>query len=404
MTPEIDLGERAVPEEVGLSSPGLARIDRMLTTQVDEGELPGALALVYRRGRVAYTAQVGTLAPATGTPMSLDAIFRIYSMTKPILSVAALSLYEGGLLDLGDPVGRFLPELADLPVGESTPDGGYRLVTAERAMTVADLLRHTSGIVGGYFGTPWILKLYAEAGIREFDHTDAAFTTSTQDLVSALGTLPLAMQPGAHWEYGRSGDVLGRLLEVAGNRSLDALLADRVFDPLDMADTGFFVPPRHAHRIAQPAAAFAADTVLRDFTSRPTFLSGGSGAFSTLRDYLRFTQMLLGRGELAGQRVLSRKSVELMTSDQLGPLYGTGPDYMPRDGYTFGLGVAVRKQSGLSDILGSAGDFWWLGRGSTSFFVDPAEDMIGLLMTQRYWRARHYQRLFKNLVYQAVND
>ncbi len=402
--PETDLGDLATPEEVGLSSARLARIEYLLASQVDDGQFPGAVALVFRRGRVAYIARAGMVTPSTGTPMPLDAIFRIYSMTKPITSVAAMSLHEEGLLDLSDPVGRFLPELANLPVGESTSDGGYRLVTAEREMTVLDLLRHTSGIVGGYFGTPWILKLYEQAGIREFDHTDVAFTTSTQDLVTALSTLPLAMQPGSHWEYGRSGDVMGRLLEIAGGRSLDALLDDRVFTPLGMADTGFFVSPQQAHRIAQPAESFAADTVLRDFTSRPTFLSGGSGAFSTVRDYLRFTRMLLGMGELEGQRVLSRKSVELMTSDHLGTIYGTGPDYMPRDGYTFGLGVAVRKEPGLSDVLGSAGDFWWLGRGSTSFFVDPAEDMIGLFMTQRYWRARHYQRVFKNLVYQAVID
>ncbi|CAJ64993.1 MULTISPECIES: serine hydrolase domain-containing protein [Frankia] len=404
MEPETDLGARAIPEEVGLSSGRLARIDRMLSSHVDDGRLPGAVALVYRRGHVAYTAQAGTVTPPTGAPMPLDAIFRIYSMTKPLTSVAAMSLHEEGLLDLGDPVGRFLPELADLPVGESTSDGGHRLVDAERQITVIDLLRHTSGIVGGYFGTPWILKLYEKAGIRAFDHTDVAYSTSTQDLVTSFSKLPLAMQPGSHWEYGRSGDVVGRLLEVASGQPLDALLADRVFTPLGMADTGFFVPPERAHLMVQPAEPFAADTVMRDLTSRPTFISGGSGSFSTVRDYLRFTRMLLGMGELDGQRVLSRKSVELMTSDHLGSLYGTGPDYMPRDGYTFGLGVAVRKQSGLSEVLGSAGDYWWLGRGSTSFFVDPAEDLIGLFMTQKYWRARHYQRVFKNLVYQAVID
>lgn len=185
------------------------------------------------------------------------------------------------------------------------------------------------------------------------------------------------MQPGSRWEYGRSGDVLGHLLEVAGGQALDALLADRVFAPLGMADTGFFVPPERSHLIVQPPEPFTADTVMRDLTSRPTFLSGGSGAFSSVRDYLRLTRMLLGYGELDGQRLLSRKSVELLTSDHLGPLCGTGPDYIPGDGYTFGLGVAVRQQPGLSDVLGSAGDYWWIGRGSTSFFVDPCEDMIG---------------------------
>ncbi|MCK9896082.1 serine hydrolase domain-containing protein [Frankia sp. AgB32] len=404
MEPETDLGDRAAPEEVGLSSDRLARIERMMRSHVDDGQLPGAVALVYRRGRVAYTAQAGVVSSTTGTPIPLDAIFRIYSMTKPVTSVAALSLHEDGLFDLSDPVGRFLPELADLAVGESTPGGEHRLVAVDREITIADLLRHTSGIVGGYYGTPWILREYEKAGIRPFDHTDVAYTTSARDLVAAFGKLPLAMQPGSHWEYGRSGDVLGCLLEVVGGKPLDTLLADRVFTPLGMTDTGFFVPPERAHRIVQPTAAFAADTRLRDLTSRPTFLSGGSGAFSSARDYLRFTRMLLGMGELDGHRVLSRKSVELMTSDQLGPLYGTGPDYMPRAGYTFGLGVAVRRQAGLSDVLGSAGDYWWLGRGSTSFFVDPAEDMIGLFMTQKYWRARVYQRTFKNLVYQAVID
>ncbi|WP_165818655.1 serine hydrolase domain-containing protein [Frankia canadensis] len=414
MDRDADLGTVAAPEEVGLSSERLARIDRLLRAQVDGGELPGAVALVYRRGQVAFTAQAGTLGtlpttppPPAGAraPMTLDAIFRVYSMTKPMTSVLALSLFEDGLFDLGDPVGRFLPDLAGLPVAEATPDGDYRLVDAHRDMTILDLLRHTSGIVGGYYGTPWMLKLYERAGIREFDHTEAAHTTSSQDLVDAFAKLPLAMQPGAHWEYGRSGDIVGRLLEVAGGQPLDVLLAERVLTPLGMSDTGFHVPPDQAHRIAQPAEPFGAHTVLRDLTARPGFLSGGSGAFSTARDYLRFTRMLLGMGALDGRRVLSRKSVELMTSDQLGPLYGSGPDYMPRAGYTFGLGVAVRRALGpSSDVLGSPGDYWWIGRGSTSFFVDPAEDMIGLFLTQRYWRARHYQRVFKNAVYQAVID
>lgn len=386
-----DLGPFAEPEEVGLSSSRLARIGTLLQSHVDEGVLPGAVALVHRRGRTAYVTEAGT--------MTTSSIFRMYSMTKLITGIAALSLAEEGLLGLGDPVGKHLPSLADVPVGESTGDGGYRLVEPRREMTLLDLLRHTSGVVGGYLGTPWMLKLYEEAGIREFDHSDAAYAWSSADFVAALGKLPLGMHPGAHWEYGRSGDVAGHLLEVVSGLPLDELLRRRVFEPLGMSATGFHVPPEQAHLIAQPTTSFMEGTKLRDLTTRPTFLSGGSGGYSTIGDYLRLTRMLLA----GGGDVLGRKSVELLTADHLGPLYGSGPDYIPGDGYTFGLGVAVRRDTG-GDVLGSVGDYWWLGRGTTSFFVDPAEELIGIMMSQKYWNSRPYQKMFKNLVLQSVVD
>ncbi|MEU5691993.1 serine hydrolase domain-containing protein [Actinosynnema sp. NPDC020468] len=404
MPPEPDLGLRASPEEVGLSAPRLARIGRLLQSHVDSGSIPGALALVHRRGRTAYVAQVGAMSRTDTAPIRLDALFRVYSMTKLVTTAAALSLVEEGLLDLADPVGRYLPELADRPVGESTPGGSFRLVDARREMTVLDLLRHTSGIVGGYRGSPWMLKLYEEAGVRDFDHTDAAYAQSVEDFTASIAKLPLAMQPGSHWEYGRSADVVGHLLQVVSGRPLDELVADRVLDPLGMADTGFFVPPERAHLIVQPPEPFTAGSPMRDLTSRPAFLSGGSGAFSSLGDYLRLARMLLGGGEVDGQRVLGRKSVELLTADQLGPLRGTGPDFIPGEGHSFGLGVAVRRHAGPAAVLGTVGDYWWFGRGSTSFVVDPAEDLVALLMTQKYWRARYYQRVFKNLVYQSLVD
>lgn len=249
-----------------------------------------------------------------------------------------------------------------------------------------------------------MLKLYEQAGVRDFDHTDVAYSQSAADFTASIAKLPLAMHPGSRWEYGRSADVMGHLLEFVAGRSLDKIVADRVLDPLGMCDTGFFVPPEHTHLIAQPPEPFVSDTPTRDLTSPPTFLSGGSGGFSTLADYLRLTRMLLAGGEVDGQRVLGRKTVQLSSADHLGPLRGSGPDYIPGDGHTFGLGVAVRQQLGMAPVLGSVGDSWWFGRGSTSFFVDPAEDMIGLFMAQKYWRARYYQRVFKNLVYQAVVD
>ncbi|HUO38571.1 MAG TPA: serine hydrolase domain-containing protein [Mycobacterium sp.] len=395
---------RVKPELVGLSGQRLDRISDALRRDVLLKKLAGAISLVYRRGRIAHLAAMGFREAGSGAPMTLDSIFRIYSMTKPVTIVAAMSLCEEGRMSLHDPVARYLPELADRRVAVRTAGQIVATEPAKREMTVRDLMVHTSGIIGGYRGDPVMLQLYERAGIEAFDHIASAYRLTSAELVRALATIPLSCHPGTTWEYGRSGDVLGRLIEVVSGQGLEKTLAERVFEPLHMVDTGFFVPKQEAARIAQPLSPFTADVPMIDLTSRPAFISGGSGGFSTVGDFFRFAQMLLGGGELDGKRVLTRASVELMTSDRLDDVRGTGPDYIPGNGYGFGLGVAVRQQGGGPSLRRSAGEFWWLGRASTCFFVDPAEELVGLLMLQSYNTARFYQDLFKTLVYQALVD
>lgn len=395
----------ADPHEVGLSARRLDRIREGLTERIAAREIPGAVAVVHRAGHTAWWTAVGTRAIGSRDPVDLDDIFRIYSMTKPLTSIAALTLMEEGRLDLGTPVGQYLPELASLAVVSDRPSNrraNLATVPAQRPMTVHDLLCHTSGLTGGYHGSPVAREAYQRNGIIPFDHTRMALELCSQDLVDALGRLPLAHQPGTVWEYGRSGDVLGRVLEVVSGQPLDAVLTERVFAPLRMLDSGFHVPTGQAWRIVQPISSFSPGDQLIDITESPRFLSGGSGCYGTALDYLRFARMVLGCGKLDGQHVLRPKSLALATVDHLGSLAGSGPDYIPGPGYGFGLGFAVRQAGGQATTRGSTGDLWWLGRASTSFIVDQHEDLAAILMTQQYWTARRYQAWFKNLVYQAI--
>jgi CubicO group peptidase (beta-lactamase class C family) len=395
----------AEPEALGLDPGRLARIGTVLQREVEAGRIPGALIMVGRRGRLAHTEAVGWRDAERRDPMQADAIFRVYSMTKPLTSVGAMILFEEGRLDLDEPVARYLPALARSRVVEADGHGRTRLVDAARDVTVHDLLRHTSGIVGGVAGSEPASSLYRQAGILPYDHAPSAYAADCQDLVDAIAELPLAHQPGTVWEYGRSGDVLGRLLEVVADQPLDAFLEERLFRPLGMVDTSFHLRPGTADRAAQPLTETdVAQPPVIDLVRRPSFISGGSGALSTAADYFRFALMLLGRGELDGVRILGRRTVELMCCDHLGPLAGTGPDYIPGPGYGFGLGLAVRVASGPAFVPGSVGEVWWLGRAATSFVVDPDDGLVAVAMTQKYARARRYQALCKTLVMQSVVD
>lgn len=387
----------AEPAEVGLSAARLAIIGQELGQRVANGEIPGAVAVVHRGGRLAWLATAGAA--------TAGSIFRIYSMTKPLTSVAALSLVEEGRLDLADPIGDYLPEMRGLRVAGGPGGGPRRTVPARQPVLVHDLLRHTAGFAGGYSGSAKVSALYQRSGVVAFDHTrQMAQECTSADLVRSLSALPLAHQPGTVWEYSRAGDVLGRVVEVAAGQSLSDVLQERVLGPLGMKDTGLYVPAGSVHRIVQPLTPFRPGTELIDFTTVPAFQSGGSGAYSTAADYLRFALMVLGRGKLAGHRIIGRKTLALITADHLGPLAGTGPDYIPGPGYGFGLGFAVRAAAGMAATPGSAGDLWWLGRASTCFLVDPQEELAAVLMTQCYWAARRYQAWFRKLVYQALDD
>jgi CubicO group peptidase (beta-lactamase class C family) len=387
----------ASPEAVGLSSERLQRIDETFQTHVSEGHIAGAVGMVIRDGKVAYLSQWGMRDREAGDPLEPDDIFRIYSMTKPITSVAVMMLFEEGRFFLNDPVGRYLPELRGLEVAlleEATSTENLPTEGVNRPVTIQDLLRHTSGFTYGVFSNTPVDTLYREANVLG--------QRTLAEMVSALGGIPLMFQPGTRWYYSVSTDVLARLVEVVSGMRFDRFLETRIFEPLGMSDTGFHVPPEKLHRFARtyrhagPSRALAlGDT--SSFMRPPTFLSGGGGLVSTAADYARFTQMLLNGGELDGVSILGRKTVELMTSDHLGDVPGPGA------GTGFGLGFAVKEIAGLNGTASSVGEYNWGGLHGTSFWIDPEEDLIGIFMVQIYPnQSIDFRGQFKNLVYQAL--
>jgi CubicO group peptidase (beta-lactamase class C family) len=365
--------------------------------EVERGRVPGAVALIARHGRLAYFESFGKRDPAGGAPMAKDSIFRIYSMTKPIVSVAAMMLWEEGRFLLSDPIGKFLPELADLKVAV-VHGAEIEMVPAERPITIQDLLRHTSGLTYEFRGSGPVHKMYNAARIYSRDQSNA-------DQVAALGKLPLLHQPGTHWEYGRSTDVIGRLIEVLSGLTLGEYLQRRIFAPLGMVDTAFHVP---AHLHARLAEALAKDpdtgsgVQLIKVRDAPKFESGGGGLISTAADYARFLQVLLNRGRLDGVRLLSRKTIELMTADHLGTITGASDLLLP--GYGFGLGFAIRLQPGISHVPGSVGQYFWGGLAGTTFWVDPAEELFAILLIQAPGQRDYFRTLFRDLVYAAFDD
>jgi len=390
------------PESVGLSAKRLERLTAMLKADVEKGRIPGAVMLIERRGKVAYYETFGMRDKAKAAPMTKDAIFRIYSMTKPITSVAAMMLAEEGRFRLNDPVSRHLPALQGVKVGveKPGPEGGtptLEMVPATRQMTVQDLLRHTSGLTYGVFGRSAVKTLYNQAGVGQRDDTSA-------DLVEKLGKLPLAYQPGTTWEYSHSTDVLGRLVEVASGMPLDRFFDERIFTPLGMKDSGFYVPAEKLERLAQPGPHPETGTVERviDVTKPPKYHSGGGGGVSTTNDYLRLCRMMLNGGELDGVRLLGRKTVELMTSDHLGPI--NGPTFIPGAGYGFGLGFAVRTEAGGPASPGSVGEYYWGGLAGTYFWIDPKEKLIAIFMIQAPSQQPYYPSILKMMVNQALVD
>ena len=396
---------RAKADDVGLSSERLDRIGQILRADVERGRIPGAVVVVARKGRIAYFDTVGFRDKSSNAPMPPDAIFRIASMTKPLVSVATMMLYEEGRLLLTDPVSKYIPELANRQVGVEKLDPAtgktvFYTMPATSEMTIQDLLRHTSGFTYGNRGTTQVHKLYegAMSGLtREL---------TPQEFITRLAKLPLLNQPGTTWEYGFSTDVLGRVVEVVSGKPLGEVLAERIFRPLKMTDTGFVVTADRQARLAQ-ALAIDPDTnkeiKLFDSTKPPKFECGGGCGVSTAGDYVRFTQMLLNRGTLEGARILGRKTVEYMTSDHLGTQIAPGPSYSPGPGYGFGLGFAVRKDTGVAALTGSAGDYNWGGAYGTGFWVDPKEELTVIFMAQAPGPIRvHYRQLLKTLVLQAI--
>ncbi len=375
------------PESVGLSSERLALIGTTLQAGVDADEIPGAVVLVARRGGIAYYEAFGYRDKATGDAMRKDAIFRIYSMTKPIVSVAAMTLHEEAKLYLSQPISVHLPAFKGMRVGP-------HFEPAARAITVQDLLRHTSGLTYAFIGSGAIKNLYKQAGMAEFE-----LDMSIAEYAERLAELPLLYQPGTVWDYGRSTDVLGALIEAVSGTTLDAYMRERVLVPLGMSDSGFWVPESERHRVAEPLS----DTLI-DITAPPAMLAGGHGIVSTVMDYARFCQMMLEEGSLDGVRILGSETVAYMTADHLGDINRDGTVYLPGPGYGFGLGFAVRTHAGRSRWPGSVGEYFWGGYAGTYFWVDPTKEMIVVYMMQSVKQRGHYRMILRNLVNQAIMD
>ncbi|MBS0449562.1 MAG: beta-lactamase family protein [Proteobacteria bacterium] len=396
MTPASpDLDSPATPEEAGFDRKALGRLAGAFAAQVDAGRLPGAVWMVARHGRLAAYDSVGRLDPRRDAPMPRDAIFRIYSMTKPIVSLAVLMLLEQGRLALADPLGRHLPAFAATQVGHEH-DGALELAPPAKPITIQDLLRHTSGLTYEFLAPSRVRSAYNRARIfgRELD--GPAFCTT-------LAGLPLMHEPGTVWDYSRATDVLGHLIEAITGERLGAYLERTIFGPLGMRDTTFQVPERERGRIAEPHATDP-DTgqavSLLDPCAVPARDSGGGGLAGTVRDYVRFLTLMQQGGSLDGVRLAGRKTIEFMTADHLGSLPVAG-DLLP-PGHGFGLGVAVRLQTGVGTMPGSAGTYGWGGIAGTVFFVDPVERMFAILMTQAPGQRIEYGALFRNLVYAAL--
>ncbi len=394
------------PEQVGLSSTRLERIHAHMQRYVDQKKYAGILTVIARRGKLAFTDCVGMMDIEANKPMQFDAIFLIASMTKPITSVAAMMLYEEGHFQLNDPVSKFIPEFKNLKVLNKITGQGMEYESAEREMTIRDLLCHTSGLSGGFDpkNDP-IDALYQKVDVRNRDG-------SLKDMIAKLGELPLATHPGTEWRYSLSTDVLGYLIEVISGMTFEVFLRRRIFEPLGMTDTGFHIPPEKLDRLA--VLYSPADSGLKvaeipglsknGLTRPATFFSGNGGLVSSASDYLRFSEMLLNHGELDGARLLSRKTVELMTTNHLAKELLPYRLVRPQNGLGFGLGFSVVMDIGQTAILGSAGTFSWGGAFNTLFWVDPKEEMIGILMTQYSVPQQPIRPEFRILAYQAIVD
>lgn len=390
--------------KLGFSETSLSHITGVMQGFIDRGEAAGLNLLIARRGVPVYEACLGLADIEAGKPMTPETIFRIYSMSKPVTVVATLILYERGYFSLDDPVSRFLPAFGEQKVLAPDPAAQPGTIPAGRAVTLRHLLTMTSGIPYPGQGSE-IERIYQQA----FDQAEAGGKdVSLAETVDLIASLPLAFTPGTQWLYGLSHDVLGRVVEVVSGKALDRFLAEEIFAPLGMADTGFFVPKEKTMRLA---AAYGpgenGPLTLKDspknsrYLKPPPCLSGGGGLVSTIGDYARFAGMLLYGGEYGGVRILGRRTVRLMTADHLGA--GLAGWEIP--GYTYGLGVRVMKDPAAAGFGGSVGEFGWAGYASTWFCVDPAADLVAILMAQYIPDGTYpYAERFRNMLYAALEE
>ena len=390
-----------MPAELGFAPDRIQRLLDVLQDEINRHRLPGCVALIARHGKVALFESLGWQQADTQTPMTTDSVFRIYSMTKPIVSVALMMLYEQGKVLLGDPVTKYLPEFANQKVLAAV-NGVDTLHPVRKAATVQDVLRHTAGLTYEFLGADAVHKQYAQARMGTRDRSNA-------DYIPALAALPLVAEPGTVWEYSRATDVVGRLIEVISGQTLGAYLKEKIFTPLGMTQTAFSVPPELHSKIAEPFAKDpegAPQMRVFDIRTPAAFESGGGGLVSTAMDYARFMQFMLNGGELNGVRLLGPRTVDFMTADHLGtiPINASGSSTLMSPGYGFGLGFAVRTATGLASVPGSVGMYYWGGLAGTTFFIDPKEDFFATLMIQAPNQREYYRHLFRDMVYAALVD
>jgi CubicO group peptidase (beta-lactamase class C family) len=397
------------PEEVGFLSTRLKRLSDRINEGVKNGEIPGAVVLIARNGKIVMFDAFGFRDREAKAPMTTDTIFRIASMSKPIVSVAAMMLVEEGRLSLAEPVSKYIPAFAETKVSvpKKNPDGTIEetLEPQLRPMTIQDLMRHTSGLTYGAAGTNPVKQSYVSMKVMDPDQTNA-------QMVEKLSKLALLYQPGTHWEYSMSTDVLGRVIEVASGTTLDKFIEERITKPLRLGDTAFDVSADKKDRGARPQKEGPKNEVppIPDVTLKTTWKSGGGGMVSTAADYARFLQMFANGGQLDGMRLISRKTIDLMTADHLPPdivmgadMWRLGPSEPSASmGQGFGLGFAVRNEQGRNPLPGSPNDYYWSGVWGTEFWHDPRERMYVVFMMQSPASGTQYRYLMRDLVYQAL--
>lgn len=386
----------AKPEAIGLSPLRLQRMRDAFQREIDKGTTPGVVTMVARRGQIGWFEAQGRQDPAGDAPMARDSIFRIYSMTKPLVSLGIMMLVEDGELLLNDPLAKFIPEFASQKVGIER-NGAMEFALPVRPITIQDLLRHTSGISYEITGMGMVQRMYAKAKVFRRDIT-------SEEHAKLIASMPLMCQPGAEWNYSRSTDILGRVIEVVSGQTLGVFLAERILAPLQMAETAFHAPQASKARLAQPFPTdpWTGDKVmLFDPLEVPKMESGGGGLVSTAMDYARFCQMLLNGGELDGHRVIGRKTLAFMASNHLDPQVKVESHLLP-PGHGFGLGFAVRTDEGMAPFAGSVGQYFWSGMAGTFFWIDPKEELFALFLSQGPGQREYFRTLVRSLVYAAV--
>jgi CubicO group peptidase (beta-lactamase class C family) len=403
--PAIAHAEPRLAAEI-FSNARFQRVGDFIRQEIAAGHMPGAVILVQQHGHPIYFECFGVRDLKSGRPMTADSIFRLYSMSKPITSVAAMMLVEEGKLALDDPVAKYIPAFAGVKVAiETTDESGKPVLAVEpvrRPITIEDLMRHSSGLTYGFYGDTAVRKLYANSDLLEGDFDNAEF-------VERLAKLPLAEQPGTRWDYGHSTDVLGRIIEVISGQTLYQFEKQRLLDPLGMTDTAFFVADAAQWpRVAQPMPGDHFDPPIagiKDPMMPRRWESGGAGMVGTIGDYARFAQMLLNRGSLEGRRYLKPETIELMASDHIGPATGIARDqfYFPGATSGFGLGFAVRTSVPLNTSW-PLGEYRWDGVAGTFFFIDPRDDMFAIFMIQAPSQSGRMQLPLKKLIYDALED